>query len=52
MFKMSSHDPFEYIKHKLWPKERLGVQPLKIKKCVSGMPHIVGKFLTRVTNLL
>ncbi len=21
MFKIGSHDPFEYIKHKLWPKE-------------------------------
>jgi len=21
LFKMSSHDPFEYLKHKLWPKE-------------------------------
>jgi hypothetical protein len=37
MSKMVSHDPFECIKHKLWPKERLGVklaidsQPLKVK---------------------
>jgi hypothetical protein len=21
MSKMGSHDPFEYLKHKLWPKE-------------------------------
>ncbi len=26
MFKMGSHDPFEYLKHKLWPKERSGVK--------------------------
>jgi hypothetical protein len=26
MFKMSSHDPFEYLKHKLWPKERMRVK--------------------------
>jgi len=27
MFKMGSHDPFGYLKHKLWPKEG----PLKVK---------------------
>jgi hypothetical protein len=26
MFKMGSHDPFEYIKHKLWPKEKSDVK--------------------------
>jgi hypothetical protein len=26
MSKMGSHDPFEWSKHKLWPKERLGVK--------------------------
>jgi hypothetical protein len=26
MFKVGSHDPFGHIKHKLWPKERLGVK--------------------------
>jgi hypothetical protein len=26
MFQMGSHDLFEYLKHKLWPKERLGVK--------------------------
>jgi hypothetical protein len=26
MSKMGSHDPFEYLKHKLWPKEELGVK--------------------------
>ncbi len=26
MFKMGSHDPFGQLKHKLWPKERLGVK--------------------------
>jgi hypothetical protein len=25
MSKMGSHDPFEHLKHKLWPKEGLGV---------------------------
>jgi len=35
---MGSHDPFEYLKHKLWPKEKLGVKvpiwlpPTKIQK--------------------
>jgi len=23
---MGSHDPFEYLKHKVWPKERLGIK--------------------------
>jgi len=26
MFKMGLHDPFEYLNHKLWPKEGLGVK--------------------------
>jgi hypothetical protein len=26
MFEMSSHDPFGHLKHKLWPKERLGIK--------------------------
>jgi hypothetical protein len=26
MSKMSSHDPFRHLKHKLWPKERSGVK--------------------------
>jgi hypothetical protein len=26
MSKMGSHDPFEYLEHKLWPKERSGVK--------------------------
>ncbi len=26
MSKMNLHDPFGYLKHKLWPKEKLGVK--------------------------
>jgi hypothetical protein len=26
MSKMGSHDPFEHLKHKLWPKEGPGVE--------------------------
>jgi hypothetical protein len=26
IYKMSLHHPFEYLKHKLWPKERPGVK--------------------------
>ncbi len=26
MFKMGSHDPFKYLKHKLWPNEGPGVK--------------------------
>jgi len=28
MSKMGSHDPFKYLKHKLWPKEGLGIKLL------------------------
>jgi hypothetical protein len=31
---MSSHDPFGHLKHKLWPKEKLGVKLAQI----SGLP--------------
>jgi hypothetical protein len=32
MSKMSSHDPFEYLKHKLWSKEgQFDSRPLKAK---------------------
>jgi hypothetical protein len=31
MFKMGLHDPFEYLKHKLWPKERPKVKlPIRL----------------------
>jgi hypothetical protein len=37
MCKMGSHDPFGYLKHKLWPKKGLGVKfdsrPLKVGNC-------------------
>jgi hypothetical protein len=34
MSKVGSHDPFEHFKHKLWPKEGLGINwPLKVKNC-------------------
>ncbi len=39
MSKMHSHDPFGYLKHKLWPKEGPGVkfdsQPLKVKNLLD-----------------
>jgi hypothetical protein len=50
MSKMVFHDPFGHFKHKLWPKEGLGVTPISL--CAGGVPHTVGKFLTRVTILL
>jgi len=58
-----SHDPFEYLKHKLWPKKRLGVKIvnlipdhkksriISISLCVDGVPHIVEKFSTRARTL-
>ncbi len=30
MSKMGLHDPFEYLKHKLWPKKRSGVVALAL----------------------
>jgi hypothetical protein len=45
MFKMGSHDPFGFLKHKLWPKERLGISPIKSWEsapfpCVQVTCHI------------
>jgi hypothetical protein len=34
MSKMNLHDPFEYLKHKLWPKEESGIKGL------IWLPHI------------
>jgi hypothetical protein len=50
MSKMSSHDPFKYLKHKLWSKEELGIALIYSR--VGGVLHIVGKFLTRATIFL
>ncbi len=64
MFKMGSHDPFGYLQHKLWQKERLGVKIDSLapdhKKsginltfvCASGVRHVVGKLSMRNTTLL
>jgi len=30
MSKKGLHDPFGYLKHKLWPKEKLRLKPLKL----------------------
>jgi hypothetical protein len=38
MSKMGLHEPFENLKHKLWPKERLGVKVSKIKMSISFPP--------------
>jgi hypothetical protein len=46
MSKMSSHDSFGHLKHKLWPKERLGIDLTSLR--VSGVPNIVGKELSFV----
>jgi hypothetical protein len=62
MSKIGSHDPFEYLKHKLWSKEGLGVKvnltpdPLKSRISLKymharGVPHTIGKISTRATTL-
>jgi hypothetical protein len=64
MSKMGSHDPFGYLKHKLWPKERLGVNLsiwLSITKSQESTwfpwvhvacSYTVGKLSTRATTFL
>jgi hypothetical protein len=60
---MGLHDPFGFLKHKLRPKEGLGVQlaiwfrPLKVEIAsisllANGVPHTVGKILTKATTLV
>jgi hypothetical protein len=58
---MGLHDSFEYLKHKLWPKEELGVsqfdfRPLKVENfpdllMCSGMLHIFENLLMRAITL-
>ncbi len=58
MSKMGSHDPFEYLKHKLWPKEgrklnyQFDSQPLKVENrpdllawrwCVTHLWKVLNK---------
>jgi hypothetical protein len=50
MFKLGSHDPFWHLKHKLWPKEGLGVALISLR--LGGMSHTIGKISTRATTLL
>jgi hypothetical protein len=47
---VGSHDPYGHLKHKLWPKEGLGVKLSSLR--VGGMQHIVGKLSKRATTLL
>jgi hypothetical protein len=64
MSKMGSHDPFAYLKHKLWLKERSRVKlPIWLPTTKSqeshwlnlhsgGVPHTVEKLSTRGTTFL
>ncbi len=45
---MGLHDPFGYLKHKLWPKEGSGI--VVITLCVGGVLHTVGKSLDEGYN--
>jgi hypothetical protein len=45
MFKMGSHDPLGFLKHKLWPKEKLRIKLTKSQEspwfpCVQVVCHI------------
>jgi hypothetical protein len=51
---MGSHDPFEHLKHKLWPKEGSDHQKSRITLIsfhVGDMPHCIEKISTRVITL-
>jgi hypothetical protein len=50
MSKMGSHDPFGHLKHKLWLKEKSGIDPIFL--CAGGVPHTVKKLSTKATTLL
>jgi len=50
MSKMNSHYSFGHLKHKLWPKEMLGIDPIHL--FVDNVQHTVGKLSTRATTLL
>jgi len=63
MSKMGFHDPFGHLKHKLWQikglRIKLSIWFLTVKNqelpwfpCVGGVPHVIGKTLTNVINLL
>jgi hypothetical protein len=65
MFKMGLYDPFEHLKHKLWPKEKLGIKlaiwlpttksqgidPISLH-VGGGVWHTVGKLSTKTITLL
>jgi len=50
MSKMSSHDPFGHLKHKLWLKEGSRITLTSLR--AGGVPHIVGKLSMKVTIFL
>jgi hypothetical protein len=49
MSKMGLHNPFGHLKHKLWPKEGLGVN---LSLCAGGVPHTIKKLSMRATTFL
>jgi hypothetical protein len=54
MSKMGLHDPFGYLKHKLWPKEWLRIKLSKIALVslhVGDVRHTIGKLLTKDITL-
>jgi hypothetical protein len=50
MSKMSLHDPFGHLTHKLWPKEGSGITPISLH--ASGVLHNVENILMKATTLL
>jgi len=50
MFKMGSHCSFGHLKHKLWPKEGSGVDPIYL--FTDDVRHTIRKLSTRATILL
>jgi len=50
MFKMGSHCSFGHLKHRSWPKEGSGINPIYL--AADNVRHTVEKLLTRATTLL
>jgi hypothetical protein len=50
MPKMGLQNSFGHLKHKLWPKQRPGIDMIFSR--VSGVQHIVGKLLMSTKKLL
>jgi hypothetical protein len=49
MSKMGSHDMFGHLQHKLWQKEKLGIDPTSMR--ADGVQYTIRKLSMRATTL-